>query len=196
MFSKILCILGFSLGLLSLTATQVSAQGRSCSEQTIRDVIQVVEEYPRARTSDDNNLAFRVYQLGIINYVARTLEREFCSVGGSPAPKFKITIVHRPFFEPAIPQPTNPVVLTTEGRTLKTPWVQIAQNDKVFEAIYFFNERQVIYDQAKIANPALPINMDLRSISGSEFLRTYIHYFENGTIMRLSFRELAGCFSM
>jgi hypothetical protein len=196
MFLKKLSILGLTLGLISLSTSEASAQGGSCDEQTIRNAIQVVEEYPRARTSDDNNLAFRVYRLGITEYVVGRLVREFCIYSRSPlpAPKFKITIVFRPFFEPTLPQPTNPVVLTTEGRTLKTPWVQIVQNNKVFEVIYFFNEHQVIYDQAKMANPVLPNNNNLRPIDLAKFYGTYLNYVKNGLLREQNLRYLLWLF--
>jgi hypothetical protein len=201
MFPKIFCILGFSLGLLSLTATQAGAQlpERPCDEQTIRDAIRIVDEYPKADPLK-SDLAFRVYALALTERLETTLTSRLCRPS-DPKRTFKITIVFRQFFGEVYgkdkrnfllspPPPANPVVLTIQGRRMQTPWVQIAENDKVFEAIYIFNERQVIYDQAKLANPALPINNDLRPIPFSVFMQNYSWFLKDKVIEEKSLQDL------
>jgi hypothetical protein len=203
MFPKIFCILGFSLGLLSLTATQAGAQlpERPCNEQTIRDAIRIVYEYPQDDSfSIKNDLAFRVYTTALTEHLQATLKQRLCQFD-APKRTFKITFVFRPFFGQVFgkdkrnfllspPPPASPVVLTTQGRRMQTPWVQIAQNDKVFEAIYIFNERQVIFDQAKLANPALPINNDLRPIPASVFTQNYDFFLRDKVIADKSQQDL------
>jgi hypothetical protein len=203
MFPKILCILGFSLGVFSLTATQAGAQlpERPCNGQTIRDAIRIVYEYPQEDSySIKNDLAFRVYTLALTERLEAILNQRLCR-SIDPKRTVKITMVFRPFFGQVFgkdkrnflispPPPANPVVLTTQGRRMQTPWVQIAQNDKVFEAIYVFNERQVIYDQAKLANPALPINNDLRPIPFSVFIQNYSWFLRDKVIEEKSLQDL------
>jgi hypothetical protein len=203
MFPKILCIVGFSLGLLSLTATQAGAQlpESPCNDQTIRDSIRIVYDYPqKASFSVKYDLAFRVYALALTERLEATLTNRLCRPSDAKR-TFKITMVFRPFFGEVYgkdkrnfllspPPPANPVVLTTQGKRMQTPWAQIAENDKVFEAIYIFNERQVIYDQAKLANPALPINNDLRPIPFMVFNRNYSWYLRDKVIQEKSLQDL------
>jgi hypothetical protein len=200
MIYKTLCILGFSLSLLSLTATQAVASPleRSCNKQTIRDAIRIVDEYPQDDSfSIRNDLAFRVYTVALTEHLQATLPRTLCKFG-APKRTLKITIVFSPFFgqtkdNPLVspPLPVNrPVISITRGRRLQTPWAQMVINDRAFEAIYVFNERQVIYDQAKLANPALPINNDLRPIPVNIFYRHYSFFLREKVIQEKSFQDL------
>jgi hypothetical protein len=202
MVTKKILLLGLAVALFSLTTAEASAQGHVCDGQRVRDAIQVVEEYTSTAVLENNdNLAFKIYTLAVIEHLQYRLDRQFCSPGRSQ-PKLKITIIFRPFYATgsvpwlnATPS-ANPIVLTTQGRTLISPWVQIAQNDQTFEAIYIFNERQVIYDQAKLANPELPINEDLRPIPPSVVYWTYSDFLRTQTIKEKNFQELSWLFKL
>jgi hypothetical protein len=183
--------------MLSMAATNASAQlpERPCTRQAIRDSIQIVSENPDAAFSDfDDEPAFKIYRLAVTDKLVRLLFNRFCSVG-KPTPIFKISFIYRSLVSRTT-KPLKPIVLSTQGKTMQTPWVKIAQNDQVFEAIYIFSERQVIYDQAKLANLELPFNDDLQPIPLMALLGSFSYYEENLTVKEQNLQDLLWLFKL
>ncbi|MGI0481758.1 hypothetical protein ACN4EE_13330 [Geminocystis sp. CENA526] len=145
-----------------------------------------------------NDPYFKSFVTSLTNYVSSKYSpAESCEENSGKKPMNSLIFVRLPLVtsgnDPLTPPPELDNIISNVTCRLDSPWVKLTidrSDTTLIQAIFIWNERQFLADQALLTNPNLSLNSPLVTLSSHLFLE-YVGDYANSEIQRSPSEENA-----